>query len=57
MSQNWSKNHIADEKPSNSWVTPILVIKNGHFGGKYIFETDYFDIQIANINDFETIQD
>ena len=57
MSQNWSQNHIASEKPSNFWVTHILVIKNRQFGGKYIFKMDYFDTQIANINDIETIQD
>ena len=28
MSQNWSQNHIASEKPSNFWVTHILEIKN-----------------------------
>ena len=38
-------------------VTHILIIKNGQFGGKYIFKTDYFDVQIVNINDTETIQD
>ena len=47
MSQNWS----------NFWVTHILVIKNGQFGGKYIFKTDYFDIQIANINTTVNISD
>ena len=35
----------------------ILIIKNGQFGGKYIFQTDYFDIQIANIDHTEFIQD
>ena len=44
-------------KPSNFWVTHILLIKNGQFGGKNNFKTDHFDKQIANINDFETIQD
>ena len=44
MSQNWSQNHIACKIPSNFWETHILVIKNGQFGGKYIFKTDYFDM-------------
>ena len=34
-----------------------MIIRNGQFGGKYIFKTDYFDIQIANIDHTKFIQD